>query len=80
MNEEVKLGKYQHYKGKFYEVIGVAKHSETLEDFVVYRALYDSKEFGKNTLWIRPKKMFIEDVNVNGKRVPRFKYIGNILE
>jgi hypothetical protein len=73
----LKLGKYQHYKGKFYEVIGIAKHSETLEEFVVYKALYDSKEFGKNALWIRPKKMFLESVNVNGKKVPRFKCVDN---
>jgi hypothetical protein len=74
--EEVKLGKYQHWKGKMYEVIGVARHSETLEELVVYRALYDSKEFGKNSLWVRPKKMFLENIVVNGKEVPRFKFIG----
>ncbi len=72
----LKLGKYKHYKGKFYEVIGIAKHSETLEELVVYRALYDSKEFGKNALWVRPKKMFLEFVIVNGKKIPRFKYVG----
>ncbi len=74
--EDLKLGKYQHYKGKFYEVISVARHSETLEELVVYRALYDSEEFGKNALWVRPKKMFLEYVNVDGKEVPRFKYVG----
>lgn len=74
--EEVKLGKYQHYKGKFYEVIGVARHSETLEELVVYKALYDDKKFGKNALWVRPKKMFLEYVTVDGKRVPRFRYVG----
>ena len=73
--EELKLGKYLHYKGKMYEVIGVARHSETLEELVVYRALYDSKEFGKNALWVRPKKMFLENVVVNGKEVPRIKFI-----
>ncbi len=73
--EEVKLGKYQHYKGKFYEVIGIARHSETLEELVVYRALYESKEFGKDALWVRPKKMFLENVVINGKEVPRFKFI-----
>ncbi len=71
----MKLGKYKHYKGKFYEVIGTARHSETLEELVVYRALYNSKEFGKNALWVRPKKMFLETVKVNGREVPRFKHI-----
>jgi hypothetical protein len=46
----IKLGKYQHYRGKFCEVIGIARHSETLEEMVVYRALYNSKKFGKNAL------------------------------
>lgn len=72
----VKPGKYQHYKGKFYEVIGVAHHSETLEELVVYRALYDTEDFGKNALWVRPKKMFLEKVTVDGKKIPRFKYLG----
>ncbi len=72
---EVKKGKYLHYKGKEYKVLGVAKHSETMEDLVVYQALYDSKEFGKNALWVRPKKMFLENVVVDGKEVPRFKMI-----
>jgi hypothetical protein len=71
----LKLGKYQHYKGKFYEVIGVARHSETLEELVVYRALYDSEEFGKNALWVRPKSMFLENVNVGGREIPRFRYV-----
>ena len=75
MSEEIKLGKYQHFKGNFYEVIGVARNSETLEEFVVYRALYDNKKFGNNALWIRHKSMFLEEVEVNGKMVPRFKYI-----
>lgn len=72
----VKPGKYQHYKGKFYEVIGVARHSETLEELVVYRALYDSEEFGKNTLWVRPRSMFLEKVTVDGIEVPRFTFVG----
>lgn len=67
----LKLGKYRHYKNKEYEVIGVAHHSETREELVVYRALYG--EFG---LWVRPLSMFIEDVEVDGKTVPRFAYIG----
>lgn len=74
--QELKLGKYQHYKGKSYKVIGVARHSETLEELVVYQALHDSKEFGRKALWVRPKSMFLGTVNIEGKEVPRFKYIG----
>ncbi len=73
---KLKPGKYQHYKGEFYEVIGVARHSETHEELVVYRAFYDSKEFGNKALWVRPKNMFLEKVTVNGKEIPRFRYIG----
>ncbi|MEK7189273.1 MAG: DUF1653 domain-containing protein [Patescibacteria group bacterium] len=73
---DVKPGKYMHFKGKEYEVIGTAHHSETLEELVVYRALYDSPEFGPNALWVRPKSMFFETVEVDGIKVPRFKYTG----
>jgi cyclomaltodextrinase / maltogenic alpha-amylase / neopullulanase len=69
-NNKIKLGKYKHHKGNLYEVIGVAKHSETLEEMVVYRALY-----GKKELWVRPMKMFLEKFEVNGKKVPRFAKI-----
>ena len=69
----LQLGKYQHYKGKHYEVIGVAKHSETLEELVVYKALYQKE--GEN-LWVRPVKMFTEMVLVEDKKMPRFKYLG----
>ncbi|MFA6897051.1 MAG: DUF1653 domain-containing protein [Patescibacteria group bacterium] len=72
---EIKLGQYEHYKGKRYEVIGVARHSETLEDVVVYRALYDSMEFGNEALWVRPKEIFLGNVIVDGKEVPRFKFV-----
>ena len=68
--KKLEIGKYKHFKGGEYEVIGIAKHSETLEDFVVYKALY-----GKHDLWIRPKKMFSEKVTVNGKKVNRFQKI-----
>lgn len=68
----MKLGKYQHYKGNFYEVIGVAHHSETLEELVVYRALYHHEQYGDNSLWVRPKQMFLESVIVDGKEVLRF--------
>jgi hypothetical protein len=73
----IKTGKYQHYKGNFYKVLGVARHSENPRgEFVVYQALYKSKEFGNNAIWIRPKKMFLETVVVEGKRIPRFKFVG----
>lgn len=73
----MKIGKYKHYKGNFYEVVGVAHHSETLEELVVYKALYISEKFGENSLWVRPKKMFEEMVEVDNKKIPRFKYIGD---
>ena len=64
-------GIYRHYKGNLYTVIGVAKHSETLEEMVVYRA-----EYGEHGLWVRPRAMFEETVEVNGETVPRFAYVG----
>jgi hypothetical protein len=64
----VQPGRYHHYKGNDYEVIGVAKHSETEEIFVVYRALY-----GERGLWIRPAAMFLETVVVEGLPRPRFQ-------
>ena len=73
---DVRLGNYEHYKGESYEVIGIARHSRTLEELVIYRALYDSGEFGDKALWARSKEEFLEIVNVDGKEVPRFKYIG----
>jgi hypothetical protein len=72
---ELKLGQYEHYKGKLYEVIGVARHSETLEELVVYKALYHSEDFGLDSMWVRPKSMFLETVDVNGEIRPRFRYI-----
>jgi hypothetical protein len=66
----IKLGIYQHFKGKRYKVIGTANHSETLEELVVYKALY-----GEKGLWVRPLKMFTELVEVSGKQVPRFEFI-----
>ena len=73
MNNNIKNGIYQHYKGNKYEVIGIAKHSETLEDLVVYRALYDNNV---SKLWARPLKMFVEIIEIDGRRIERFKYIG----
>lgn len=60
-------GRYRHYKGRDYDVIGVARHSETLEPVVVYQPLY-----GEGALWVRPHAMFVETVDVDGVEVPRF--------
>ena len=65
----MKLGKYKHYKGGEYEVLGIARHSETMEDFVVYQHLDGEKE-----IWVRPTNIFLEEVDIGGKKVPRFKY------
>jgi len=73
--DKIKLGKYQHFKGNFYQVIAVARHSETLAEFVVYQALYDSPEFGNNAVWIMPKENFLETVIIDGRSVPRFKFV-----
>lgn len=72
----IKQGKYKHYKGNFYKVIGTVRHSETLEELVLYKALYDSPDFGKDQLWVRPLKMFTENVVVDGKELPRFAFVG----
>ena len=69
--ESIKPGRYRHFKGKEYEVLGVARHSETEEELVVYRALYG--DFG---LWVRPVSMWIETVERDGKTFRRFTYIG----
>ena len=67
---EIKLGKYRHFKGNEYEVIGIAKHSETLEEMVIYRALY-----GEGGYWVRPISMWNEEITSNGKTFRRFTYI-----
>jgi len=68
---ELKIGgKYRHYKDREYVVLGVAKHSETLEKLVVYRAEYGDKE-----IWVRPYEMFLDEVEVGGERVSRFAEI-----
>ena len=67
----IKPGIYRHYKGKLYEVINIAIHSESLEKMVVYKALYTS-DFGEDCLWVRPLSMFIEKVKLDDKLVERF--------
>lgn len=69
--DEIKPGRYRHFKGKEYEVLGVARHSETEEELVVYRALY-----GDFSLWVRPVSMWNEAVEHDGKTFRRFTYIG----
>ncbi|MBE5747417.1 MAG: DUF1653 domain-containing protein [Clostridiales bacterium] len=69
--EEIKLGKYRHFKGKEYEVIAIANHSESLEKYVVYRALY-----GEGQVWIRPASMWNETVERDGKTHKRFLFLG----
>lgn len=68
---EIKLGKYRHFKGNEYEVIGIARNSETLEKMVVYRALY-----GEQEIWVRPISMWNEEITRDGKTFKRFLYIG----
>lgn len=70
METQIKTGKYRHFKGNEYEVLYIAKHSETLEPLVVYRALY-----GKGEVWVRPISMWHEMVERDGKTFPRFTYI-----
>ncbi len=72
MERKITLGIYEHYKGNKYRVIGVARHSETLEDMVVYEALYEN-----GGLYVRPLEMFVEDVIIGGKSTPRFKFLND---
>lgn len=71
--ETIRPGRWQHFKGNEYQVIGVAQHSETLEPLVVYRALY-----GDGGLWVRPVAMWLETVERDGQTIPRFTYIGAV--
>ncbi len=72
---QVKLGFYRHYKTQnVYEVIGVGKHSETLEDYVIYKPMYKGSPAG---FWLRPKQMFTGTVEFEGKKLKRFTYLGN---
>ena len=70
--QEIAPGRYRHYKGMEYEVLGCARHTETEEEVVVYRALY-----GDRGLWVRPKAMFLDHVIVEGRPAPRFRYLGD---
>jgi hypothetical protein len=70
--ESIKLGRYRHYKGNEYTVLGIARHSETDERLVVYRP-----EYGVRELWVRPWQMFLETVEVEGCDVPRFEFLSD---
>lgn len=70
--EQIPRGRYRHYKGGEYEVIDVARHSETEELLVVYRPLY-----GERALWVRPLTMFLESVEIDGETIPRFLHIAD---
>lgn len=72
----VKMGLYRHYKGDIYRVLGVAHHSETAEELVIYQGQHYCPEFGNNPIWARPAAMFLETVTINGKEIARFEYIG----
>lgn len=68
---ELKKGRYRHYKGNMYEVLDIARHSETEEWMVVYKTLY-----GDFSTWVRPYEMFVEEVEVDGVKTPRFEFVG----
>ena len=72
MDYPIPLGNYRHYKGGFYAVVGFAKHSETLEDMVIYKALY-----GERGTWVRPLAMWENPIEVDGKIVKRFEMVGD---
>ncbi len=67
---------YKHYKGNLYKVIDIVRHSETLEELVLYKPLYVSRDF-PNQMWVRPIEMFLEEVEINGKKIPRFEIVKN---
>lgn len=71
----IKIGRYKHYKGGLYKVLGIVKHSETLEELVLYECLYENKTA---KVWVRPLKMFNEKIKLNGKMVARFEYLGEV--
>jgi hypothetical protein len=76
LKDNISLGIYQHYKtGKLYEVIGIALHSETHEEMVIYKALYHCEKFGPNQVWVRPKTIFFELIFQDGQTLPRFKWV-----
>lgn len=82
IDRPIKFGKYKHYKGKYYEVFGVAHQTETREKLVIYRGLYESpdleREFGPDPWFARPYEMFVGEQEVDGVMVKRFLYVGSM--
>lgn len=78
----MKIGKYRHYKGKYYHVVGLAQNTETREKMVIYKPLYPCpdllEEYGNDPCFVRPFTMFTENIESVGKRVPRFEYVGEL--
>lgn len=72
---KVPPGKYRHFKNKFYQVIGTGWHTDTLEEVVIYRSLYDCEQFGVQALWVRPLNEFMGTVEIDGVVMPRFAFI-----
>ena len=73
---------YEHYSGKRYKVLAVGRltESETLEECVVYQGLYDDPQFGNNPIWIRPLSMFLQEIEIRGKLMPRFRNIDKTVD
>ena len=71
----IALGRYRHFKGKEYELLAIARHSETKEPMVVYKALYNSEIYGDWAVWIRPAAMWNEEVERDGKKFRRFEKV-----
>jgi cyclomaltodextrinase / maltogenic alpha-amylase / neopullulanase len=77
MEKLIVSGMYKHYKGSLCKVLYLGRLEEDLDEVVIYQELNDSKEYGKNAIWVRRKSVFLEEVNSNGEMVPRFKYMGD---
>jgi len=71
----VKPGLYRHYKGKIYQVLGTGRHSETMELMVIYQGQYVSDEFGDKPIFVRPYDLFIQEIDLEGLKIPHFKYL-----
>ncbi len=77
-NPQIAIGAlFQHYSGKKYRILGLGRHSETLEWCVVYQGLQECPTYGKDPIWIRPLEMFLETVIIDGKTQPRFSLLEN---